>query len=62
MKKPVIDETGLAGHYHIDLTWNEQDDADPNHHALKKALLDQLGLELVPDHQTIEMLVVEKAK
>jgi hypothetical protein len=29
---------------------------------LKKALLDQLGLELVPSHEAIEMLVVERAK
>ena len=30
--------------------------------ALKEALLDQLGLELVPSREPIEMLVVEKVK
>jgi hypothetical protein len=29
---------------------------------MEQALLDQLGLELAPDHQPIEMLVVEKVK
>ena len=29
---------------------------------LNKALLDQLGLELVPSREPIEMLVVEKVK
>jgi hypothetical protein len=28
----------------------------------RKALLDQLGLELVPSREPIEMLVVEKVK
>lgn len=58
---PVIDQTDLTGRYDIDLKWN----ADPRYadsEAMKKALLDQLGLELVPDTQTIDMLVVTKAK
>jgi hypothetical protein len=29
---------------------------------LKQAVLDQLGLELVPSYEPIEMLVVEKVK
>jgi hypothetical protein len=29
---------------------------------LKQVVLDQLGLELVPSREPIEMLVVEKAK
>ena len=60
--KPVVDQTGLTQNFDIDLTWNEQDGQDSNHEALKQALLDQLGLELVPDNQPIEMLVVERAK
>ena len=59
---PVIDQTGLSRNFHIDLKWDERFGEDPNHDALKLALLDQLGLELVPGRESIEMLVVEKAK
>jgi len=59
---PVIDQTGIARNFSIDLQWKELGDQDPNYDALKQALLDQLGLELVPSHQSVEMLVVEKSK
>jgi uncharacterized protein (TIGR03435 family) len=56
---PVIDQTGLTGSFDIDLKWNYRN--DPQHANLKQALLDQLGLELVPGTSQVEMLVVEKA-
>jgi uncharacterized protein (TIGR03435 family) len=59
---PVVDETGLTNQFSIDLQWSERGQGDPNHEAVKHALLDQLGLELVPANMPIEMLVVEKAK
>ena len=59
---PVIDQTGLTQNFHIDLKWDERFKGDPDHEALKEALLDQLGLELVPSNMPIEMLVVEKVK
>lgn len=59
---PVVDETGLTNHYSIDLKWKELGGRDRGNQSLKQALLDQLGLELVPDQRPIEMLVVEKAK
>ena len=58
----IVDKTGLANRFDINLTWDEP---DPKHHnldGLKQALLDQLGLELVPSREPIEMLVVEKVK
>ena len=55
---PVVDHTGLTGKFDYNLKWNKH---DPEHDNLKQALLDQLGLELVPGSDTIEMLVVEKA-
>ncbi len=61
LKTPVIDQTGLTGRYDADLTW-DANDQDFNPNGLKQAAVDQLGLELMPDHQTIEMLVVEKVK
>ena len=60
---PVIDQTGLTQHFHIDLKWEELGkQRDPDHEALKEALLDQLGLELVPTNMPVEMLVVERVK
>jgi len=53
---PVIDQTGLTQHFHIDFKWNERSGDDPDHDALKQALLDQLGLELVPSNMPVEML------
>jgi len=63
LKTPVIDQTDLAGQYNIDLRWSEPGGyQNPNLNALKQAVLDNLGLELVPATQPITMLVVEKAK
>ena len=56
---PVIDQTGIANKFDIDLKWNRN---DPQHNSLKQVLTDQLGLELVLTNLPIEMLVVEKAK
>ena len=59
---PVIDRTGLTDHFDIDLKWDETDSQHPNLENLKQALLDQLGLELVPGREPVEMLMVEKVK
>jgi uncharacterized protein (TIGR03435 family) len=60
-KMPVIDQTGITQHFSTELRWKEVR-GHPNHEGMEQALLDQLGLELVPDHQPVEMLVVEKVK
>jgi uncharacterized protein (TIGR03435 family) len=57
---PVIDQTGLTNHFDIDLKWNEKNWQHPNLDGLKQALLDQLGFELVPGRESIEMLIIEK--
>ncbi len=63
LRTPVIDKTDLSGRYDIDLQWSEPGGyQNPNPEALKQAVLDKLGLELTPDTQSIEMLVVEKVK
>jgi uncharacterized protein (TIGR03435 family) len=61
-KMPVLDKTGLTRNFSIDLRWKELEDRDPDHNALKAALLKQLGLELVPGRAKGEMLVVEGMK
>jgi len=57
---PVLEQTGLSGSYDIRLKWDQRN--DPEHEILKRAVRDQLGLDLVPGTAPIEMLVVEKAK
>jgi uncharacterized protein (TIGR03435 family) len=61
LQVPVVNRADLAGRFDVDLKWNEQVEGQ-NPDAFKEALLDQLGLELTPSRETIEMLVVEKAK
>ena len=56
---PIVDQTGLTDRYSIELRWKESRD-QPNPEALKKALLDTIGLELVPTNMPIEILVMEK--
>jgi uncharacterized protein (TIGR03435 family) len=63
MNTSVIDQTGLTNFFDIVLEWHRQPkNLGSSHTLLKQALHDQLGLELVPSHEPIEMLVVEKVK
>ena len=59
---PIVDETGLKGSYNLDLRWKVKADPSANQEAIKQALIDQLGLELVPAHERVEMLIVETAQ
>jgi uncharacterized protein (TIGR03435 family) len=60
---PVIDKTGLAAGYVIDLRWSESppDPTQPTPDDLKQALSEQLGLVLVPARKPVDMLIVERA-
>ena len=53
----VVDHTGLTDYYNIHLTWDETPD------GLKRALREQLGMELVPGDEPMAVLmaVIEKA-
>jgi uncharacterized protein (TIGR03435 family) len=57
---PVIDQTGLMIKCDFFLKWDDAVPIHPNKEGIKQALLDQLGLELVPSREQVEMLVVEK--
>ncbi|MGH7951035.1 MAG: TIGR03435 family protein [Limisphaerales bacterium] len=61
LKMPVVNRADLPGRFDIDLKWDEQVEGQ-NPDAFKEALLDQLGLELTPSREPIEMLVVEKTQ
>jgi RNA polymerase sigma-70 factor (ECF subfamily) len=56
LKIPIIDETGLTGHYDATVTADLK-----SKDAVIDAVRKQLGLELVPDHRKMKVLVVEKA-
>jgi hypothetical protein len=57
-----IDETGLTNTYDIDFHWNSNLSGNELKKEFPRLLNEQLGLELVPTHMPIEMLLVEKAK
>jgi len=59
---PIVDETGLAGRYDIDLRWDRTDFQPQLVDSIKQVLLDDLGLELTPAKLPVDMLVVERAK
>jgi uncharacterized protein (TIGR03435 family) len=56
---PILNQTDLDKHYDIHINW-QTEAGESNDDAFKRALHDQLGLELVPSREPIEMLVVEK--
>jgi len=58
---PIVDRTGLLEQYDYALKW-KADGLQPKLEGLKQALSEQLGLELVPSREPIEMMVVEKVK
>jgi uncharacterized protein (TIGR03435 family) len=59
--KPIIDRTGLTGNFDVSLTVTTGNGGSESD-AIMQAMPVQLGLELVPSHESMEMLVVEKVK
>ena len=58
---PVIDQTGFTNRFDLNLSWQPDDLTNQNWDKINQALV-PLGLELVPGHASIAMLVVEQAK
>ncbi len=64
-QQPIVDHTGLSNHLDMDFKWN---DADATFHdpavlaSVRQALENQLGLDLTPGNEPVEMLVVEKTR
>jgi RNA polymerase sigma factor (sigma-70 family) len=61
---PITDHTQVRGRHNLTLkwAWNGKLGETEERSRIRQALLDQLGLELVPARESIEMLVVEKVK
>jgi uncharacterized protein (TIGR03435 family) len=57
----VIDQTGRANLYDIKLHILAES-GESREDALKRAILDQLGLQLIPTNMLVDTLVVEKVK
>jgi len=63
--RKVVDKTGLAGLYQIDLSFAPEplpQGADPNLPSLSTALREQLGLRLVPETGQVDTFVVESVE
>ncbi len=64
---PLVDQTGLTGNYDVDLKWHWIAERSPQYaineqDAFTQAMLDQLGLEMVPAREKVDLLVIEKSK
>ena len=58
----VIDETGLTNRYDFSFEWPRVNAPEAGKQAIKNALYDHLGLQLVPAYEPVRMLFVERAK
>ena len=61
LERPVIDKTGLAGHYDFNLTY-EPGPSGPGFHPIGEAIfvpVQELGLKLESQKDTVEVLVID---
>jgi uncharacterized protein (TIGR03435 family) len=57
--RPVLNQTGLTGHYSLEFEWSEDDDQDSDVPTLFTAIREQLGLRLEPQKAAVEVVVVD---
>jgi uncharacterized protein (TIGR03435 family) len=55
----IVDQTGLAGRFDVELTWTPD---DPAGFSIFTAIQEQLGLKLVPKRGPVEVLVVDRVE
>ena len=60
LDRPILDRTGLAGNYDCKMDISVAAD-DSESDAIRRALPVQLGLELTPSRESVDMLIVEPA-
>jgi uncharacterized protein (TIGR03435 family) len=64
MDKPVLDQTGLTGHYDFSIQWS-RDDAAPDANAppgFFTAIQEQAGLKMEPKKDLADVLVIDHAE
>ena len=59
---PVLDRTGWTGNCDVRLDWDAQTNAKSEEEVIRQAMAAQLGLRLIPGRESVEVLVVEKAR
>lgn len=57
--RPVLNRTGLSGHYDIEVEWSDDDDEDSQMPTLFTAIREQLGLTLESQKAPVEVVVVD---
>jgi len=67
LDKPIINETGLAGLWSVDVKWQMANselnsDSNPDPDKVIKAVREQLGLELISTNRTLEVIEITKTK
>jgi uncharacterized protein (TIGR03435 family) len=62
LKEMVRDDTGVKDHFKLTLRFPRPDVRDKSPPALKRAIREQLGLDLVPSREPVEFLVVERTR
>ncbi len=60
--RPVIDQTGLAAGFEINLQWSADNSLDASGPSLFTAIQEQLGLKLEPGKGPVEILVIDHAE
>jgi uncharacterized protein (TIGR03435 family) len=57
---PIVNRAGLRGDFDLDLKWQWSREGSEKD-AFKQAVLEQMGLELAPSRQVIDMLIIERS-
>jgi uncharacterized protein (TIGR03435 family) len=57
--RPVVDKTGIAGTYYMDVQWAGDTSPDSPLSSLATALRDQFGLELKSEKAPMDVLVID---
>ena len=57
--RPVVNRTGLTGHYSLEFEWSADDDDDADTPTLFTAIREQLGLRLESQKAMVDVVVID---